>query len=266
MSNDNTIIKSWNGKTIRFRQDSYGSLSDMAAANGKKVNDWLRLKSTILYLQEVEVDTGIPVSELVQVTKGGIPQEQGTWVHPKLIENFISWTSNTNSIPDKLYVIVAGFRFKIGVTSDIKQRVKSLQTGCPDKIKVLYCESFNDVCIEKKLHSILSEYKTTGEWFHFSGFPILNGYFPQLFETTSPVTIPDEYGDANESLFKIKIEGDTVFMAFYESEKYADCEQYYYIRIRNGFWISLQDGEIIQKAIDRLDNQISKTWVRYFID
>lgn len=43
----NNIIRSYNGKNIRFRSsDSYGCLTDMANATGKKVNDWLRLKST----------------------------------------------------------------------------------------------------------------------------------------------------------------------------------------------------------------------------
>lgn len=64
----------------------------------------------------------------------------------------------------------SGDFLKIGVTSkSIYQRVKEIQTGCPTVIEEVYyygftnrAEAFNT---EKKLHSIFSEYNTSGEWF-----------------------------------------------------------------------------------------------------
>jgi KilA-N domain len=89
------IIKQWNSKTIRFRQsDNYGSLTDMAQATSKRVNDWLRLKSTNEYLQSLNTVTGIPVTDIVDVIQGGIPEEQGTWAERKVCLRFAQWCNS----------------------------------------------------------------------------------------------------------------------------------------------------------------------------
>jgi hypothetical protein len=51
----------------------------MAKATGKKVNDYTRLSSTIDFLEEMEVITGIPAIES-KVGGQWIPEnERGTW-------------------------------------------------------------------------------------------------------------------------------------------------------------------------------------------
>jgi len=54
----------------------------MCKAVGKKFNDYSRLKTTIEFVKELSSVTGIPVTELIHSIVGGIPDEQGTWVHP----------------------------------------------------------------------------------------------------------------------------------------------------------------------------------------
>lgn len=72
--------------------------------------------------------------------------------------------ANTKST--HLYVLRCGERIKIGVTSDIEQRIVSLQTGNPDKIELEYIEErLNPHKAEKFLHRHFQKNKVSGEWF-----------------------------------------------------------------------------------------------------
>jgi len=64
------------------------------SGNSRDVSDWLankRTKESIAHLSGV---TGIPVTELAIVSRGGNPEEQGTWLHPKLSLRFGMWLSD----------------------------------------------------------------------------------------------------------------------------------------------------------------------------
>ena len=71
-----------------------------------------------------------------------------------------------------LYILsVPGNYWKIGLAFDVHQRIKQLQTGCPEKIAMYYfCDpTSSDVApleMERQLHKRLSAYQTAGEWFH----------------------------------------------------------------------------------------------------
>jgi len=88
------LIKSWNDKTIRIREDRYVSLTDMAQASDKNFGHWFANKSTNSYLETLSGVIGIPITELVQVKQGGTPDEQGTWGHPKVALRFAQWCSD----------------------------------------------------------------------------------------------------------------------------------------------------------------------------
>ena len=88
------LIKSWNDRAIRIRNDRYGSLTDMAQASGKLFGHWHNLKSTKSYLAALESVIAIPITDLVQVIQGGDPQNQGTWGHPKVAIRFAQWCSD----------------------------------------------------------------------------------------------------------------------------------------------------------------------------
>lgn len=90
----NFTIKNYKGRAIRINpQNQSVCLTDMAIANGKQSNDWLRLKGTQEYLSAFSTVTGIPVTELLQVVQGGSPEEQGTWAHQKIAIRFAQWCS-----------------------------------------------------------------------------------------------------------------------------------------------------------------------------
>ncbi len=84
----NITAFSYNQQTITQREDSYLCASQMCQANNKKLNDWTRLKSTQEYILELSVETGIPVTELLEVNHGTL-----TWVHPSLAINLARWIS-----------------------------------------------------------------------------------------------------------------------------------------------------------------------------
>lgn len=91
-----TLLKKWNGKSIRFRdKDQFGCLTDMAKATDKKVNDWLRLQSTSEYLSSLSSITGIPVDQLLDSKVGGnLPdEERGTWAAKRVCIRFAQWCS-----------------------------------------------------------------------------------------------------------------------------------------------------------------------------
>lgn len=62
-------------------------------ATGKKrePKEWLATQRTKAFVELVSSRNGIPESELIQVTKGGV--RPGTWLHPKLVVAFGTWLS-----------------------------------------------------------------------------------------------------------------------------------------------------------------------------
>lgn len=61
------------------------------------------------------------------------------------------------------YIVEAGGRVKIGKSLNPVHRVSSLQTGCPDEIRVLLVL---DGDRESELHEALAEFHLRGEWFN----------------------------------------------------------------------------------------------------
>ena len=67
--------------------DGYVNATAMCDACGKKISNYFQNDCTREFLKVLEADAGIPASELVIVRKGGLPLEQGTWVHPDVAIN-----------------------------------------------------------------------------------------------------------------------------------------------------------------------------------
>lgn len=64
-----------------------------------------------------------------------------------------------------IYFIKAGEYIKIGHTTvPVETRISQLQTGCPEKIELLFCVE-GGLRFEKKLHRFYKKYHTHGEWF-----------------------------------------------------------------------------------------------------
>ncbi len=74
-----------------------------------------------------------------------------------------------------IYAVQAGTNgpIKIGFAKDIKSRMASIQTGCPDRLTLLgTCEVEDDSLVEKYLHKLNSAFHLRGEWFK-PGFRVL---------------------------------------------------------------------------------------------
>ena len=73
--------------------DGYVNATAMCKIAGKNFADYNRLSSTQDYFRALNSDMGIPISELIQVVKGGNPELQGTWVHPHVAIHLAQWLS-----------------------------------------------------------------------------------------------------------------------------------------------------------------------------
>jgi KilA-N domain len=73
--------------------DGYVNATALCKASGKQFNDYTRLASTQEFLIELNAETGIPVSALIQTLKGGDVRTQGSWVHPQVAINLGQWAS-----------------------------------------------------------------------------------------------------------------------------------------------------------------------------
>lgn len=94
------LALNYNGSVIRQRRaDNYVNLTELCQANGKKVADYLKLKTTKAYLEAVSTDMKICVSVLVQTYQGGNTRsqnnkvDQGTWAHPLIALHCAQWIS-----------------------------------------------------------------------------------------------------------------------------------------------------------------------------
>jgi hypothetical protein len=97
MTTQQLISRDFHGATIRQRSDGYLNATDMCQASGKRLNNYFRLKSTKAFLVELSDDTKLPISSLIEIRQGGIPDIQGTWVHPKMLNHFTTWVTQTPS-------------------------------------------------------------------------------------------------------------------------------------------------------------------------
>jgi len=83
-----SIIKSYQGKSIRIREDKYVCLTDMATASGKFLGGWTRLKGTNEYLEALSAAMHIGIGLLLEVENGTT-----TWAHPDIAIEFAGWCS-----------------------------------------------------------------------------------------------------------------------------------------------------------------------------
>ncbi|NEP57912.1 MAG: KilA-N domain-containing protein [Symploca sp. SIO2G7] len=91
----NNLIRQWNGRTIRQRQDGYFSATDMCQACNKRFYNWERTDSAKEYLKALRNKhySDLSNGELVDIIQGGIPEEQGTWIYRKVAIRLAQWLS-----------------------------------------------------------------------------------------------------------------------------------------------------------------------------
>lgn len=85
-----------------------------------------------------------------------------------------------------LYLISDGTRVKIGKSKNPEKRLKQLQTGSALKLKLLGTFDLSDH-YEKRLHWILRNFRTQGEWFELGaeGTNWIQEYIKELESSAS---------------------------------------------------------------------------------
>ena len=74
--------------------DHYVNATELCQAGGKKFNDWNRLDTTKDLINQLESDTGITASLLVESKRGQTSKfKQGSWIHPDLAIQLAQWIS-----------------------------------------------------------------------------------------------------------------------------------------------------------------------------
>ena len=76
---------------------------------------------------------------------------------------------------EKLYLIKCGEFYKIGVSSNPKNRIDELQTGAPQKLKLLDTVQVDGsvYALESYIHRLYEDKNSHGEWFKLNKFDLV---------------------------------------------------------------------------------------------
>jgi hypothetical protein len=103
-SNSTALLgREWNGATINQRvSDGFVCATTMCQANNKRWENYFRNERTQEYIAALAEtlssaaearNRATGIDDLIQVRKGGQPELQGTWVHPRLAVDLARWIS-----------------------------------------------------------------------------------------------------------------------------------------------------------------------------
>jgi len=94
----------------------------MCQATGKLFGNYKQLNSTQQFLTALSTDIGYPISEIIQVVKGGDPGRQGTWIHPKAAIHLAQWCS------PEFAVLVSKWVFELLTTGSVDLQPQASQS------------------------------------------------------------------------------------------------------------------------------------------
>lgn len=79
----------------------------------------------------------------------------------------MTYSANEATTHQSVYVVKGGYKhIKIGISTNVRQRLAGIQTGCPFPIKLAsQWRTPHARKIEQAAHAALVKYRTTGEWF-----------------------------------------------------------------------------------------------------
>jgi hypothetical protein len=92
----NIITKKFDEQNFFFemkQETLYLNASKTAKLFNKDLSNWRRNKETLAYINALVRSVNLTERELVIVRQGGVPEEQGTWIHQKLVILFARWLS-----------------------------------------------------------------------------------------------------------------------------------------------------------------------------
>ncbi len=116
--------------SLMQREDGYVNATALCKDSNKRLNNYLRNEQTQSFLDELSAVTLISATDLIQSQQGGVPSEQGTYVHPKVAIHLAQWLSPKFAV----FVTEVIFDFINGV----KPPVKELWADCITKKPAVY--------------------------------------------------------------------------------------------------------------------------------
>ena len=201
-------------------RDGYINATKLCQKVGKQFFDYSRLGTTKEFIDALRLETGIPVSNLVEVIKGrGDSVEQGTWVHPQVAVNLGQWLSPVFAVQVSKWV----FDWMSGAVrghmpSHVKRYMKNrmkIPYDCFSMLNELY---LNLVAPLEDVALILPDkvMPDISMGLMFSGFLRKNGINPNEFPTYT-----HEWNDHNRTpvqarLYPIRYLAD--FRAYFNNE------------------------------------------------
>jgi hypothetical protein len=87
-------VRIWQDAAIaRRNDDGFANATAMCKANGREWFTYARADRTQEYITALSEAIGVPADQLIQTRQGGIPELQGTWIHPRLAVDLARWIS-----------------------------------------------------------------------------------------------------------------------------------------------------------------------------
>lgn len=84
--------------------DGYINGTAICKSAGKEMKHYLSNQTTKEYLSELASEVGIPTSALIQIVRGGVPELQGTWVHPYVATHLAQWADAKVAVKVNIWI------------------------------------------------------------------------------------------------------------------------------------------------------------------
>lgn len=140
--------------TVPFTGEAFFNATVAAKAFGKLPGDWLRNKETQKYVDALRAALAMEQDQLVIVRQGGYPNEQGTWLHPKLVVAFARWLHPEFAVWCDMQVeeILRGNRGVAAMPAPVASKHYELGKGFQDAIR-----EDRDILIPARFYSFIQE-------------------------------------------------------------------------------------------------------------
>lgn len=154
--------------TEMVKKDLYYDITGIAKKYGKNITNFKNSNLLKDFLSDIEYfNTDNNVLPILNHKK--YSYTYSTLIHHLLLDFFINWCEkpSNNTLNQHIYLISDGEYCKIGMTSNVSKRIKTLQIGNPHKLKLIFSILLRNETqnIESKIHDTFKFAKQQGEWF-----------------------------------------------------------------------------------------------------
>lgn len=135
---NNLLLKEYLGKELVFTPDGWINAIQVTRAFGKKgLENFMRSKGFDEYKKAICKIYRTEEKDLIRVAQGGVPNQQGTFLHPKLVVVFARWISAEFAVKcdEIIYSILTGklqLRYK-----NLQQAYETLEDKAFDRYELI---------------------------------------------------------------------------------------------------------------------------------